>query len=303
MRNRIRQFLLQNAAKRVPIKATTTDLGVEINVYDVIDPYWGESATAFADTLKQAAGAPLTVRINSPGGDAFEGRAIASQIRSYAGPTRCIVDGCAASAASTIAIAGGSLSMASGSFLMIHQAWSFAMGNGADLRQAAELLDKVDAELAADYVKKTKCSLEQAVAWMQAETWFTAQEAVDAGFANAVVEDAAQFAAWNLGAFEHAPQALVKQVSALASVGKPKQSGRRPRAADPDADGDQDPTCPAEAIAQAIDLLQDAQVMLAVEEALEEAGAEPPDPGPAALTAAQVRAGLERRLRLFQIPA
>lgn len=215
--NRLLQLLADNQRRAtVPgLRAEASATGLEIFVYDVIDPWFGVSAKAIGEAMRASPDAAVTLRINSPGGDAFEGRAIASLIRAHKGPTRAVVDGIAASAASTIAIAAGELAMAEGSFLMVHNAWTFALGNAADLEQTAKLLRKVDAELAADYAKRSGATLAQAEAWMAAETWFTAQEAVDAGLANAALTDPAAFAAFNLAAFDHAPQALVDRIAAL----------------------------------------------------------------------------------------
>jgi ATP-dependent Clp protease, protease subunit len=219
MRNRMMQLLSNRATvPAVPIRAEATTNGLEVRVYDVIDPWFGATAAAFADAIKGAAsGTPLTVRVNSPGGDVFEGRAIASLIRAHAGPTRAIVDGLAASAASTVALAAQSTIMAKGAMLMIHQAWGFAVGNSAEMTATAALLDKVDGELAAEYAAKTGCTLKQAAEWMAAETWFTADEAVTAKFANSVADDPATFAAWNLTAFDHAPSGLVERIAALSN--------------------------------------------------------------------------------------
>ena len=215
--NRLLQLIGERVSTCSGLRSEATASGTEIQIYDVIDPYWGVSAKAVAEALRSAGDAPVTIRINSGGGDAFEGRAIASLIRSYKGPTRAIVDGVAASAASTIAIAAQSLAMADGAFLMVHCAWTFAMGNAADLEQTAKLLAKVDGELAADYARRSGATLAQAEAWMAAETWFTAQEAVDAGLANSVLTDAASFAAMNLAAFDRTPKALADRIAALTT--------------------------------------------------------------------------------------
>jgi ATP-dependent protease ClpP protease subunit len=216
MKNRLFQLLASNVANGAGVRAETTAAGLEVMIYDVIDPWFGVSASSVAAVMQGAGDAPLTIRVNSPGGDAFEGRAIASLIRSYKGPTRCIVDGLAASAASTIAIAAQKTEMAVGSFLMIHNAWTVCMGDSEDLLETAAMLSKVDGELAADYRRKSGATLDECVAWMGAETWFTAEEAVSAGLADAVLSSAAQFSAFNLGGFERTPKALAERVAAAA---------------------------------------------------------------------------------------
>lgn len=219
MRNsRYRQLIGQNAPRQdasLPvIQAKTTDAGVEVLIYDVIDPWWGVSAKGFADAIAGAGDRPLTVRLNSPGGDVFDGRAIASMIRAHKGPTKAIIDGLAASAASTIAVAANETVMATGAFLMVHNSWAFAMDNATGLRQMADLLEKIDGQIGADYAAKAGVTPEQAKAWMDAETWFTAEEAVTAGLAASVLEDAASIKDFNLSAFERAPQALINRIAA-----------------------------------------------------------------------------------------
>jgi ATP-dependent Clp protease protease subunit len=102
--------------------------------------------------------------------------------------------------------------MAPGSFLMIHNAWTFAFGNSEDLLSTAALLEKIDASLAADYAKKTGKAQSQIEQWMSAETWFTAEEAVAEGFADGICEDPAEGVdnAWDLSVFDHAPKPKIK---------------------------------------------------------------------------------------------
>jgi ATP-dependent protease ClpP protease subunit len=216
-RNRLRQLIAQNNGAGTPIQARRNQAspGIEVLIYDVIDASWGVSAQGFAKAIAGAGAEPLTIRVNSPGGDVFEGRAIASLIRAHQGPTSVIVDGLAASAASTIAVSAQSVSMALGSFLMIHQSWALAMDNAPGLRGLADLLEKVDSQIAADYAAKASISQQQALDWMAAETWFTAEEAVAAGLADAVLTADAQLQAHNLAAYDRVPQALVDRIAAL----------------------------------------------------------------------------------------
>lgn len=217
MRDRLRQLLSQNAGKGAGISARQVNGATEILVYDVIDPWFGISAKAFADAVSAAGDGPLTVRVNSPGGDVFEGRAMANAIRNHKGASLIVVDGLAASAATHLVMAGDRAEMARGSFLMVHEAWCFCIDNKRGLRKTANLLEKVDGEIAADYVGKAGVSAEQAEAWMEAETWFTAEEAVTAKLADAMAEADADVKGFNLAAFERPPQALLDSIAALAA--------------------------------------------------------------------------------------
>jgi len=228
--NRLMNLLAKNAGTGKAIRSFDQgDAGLEIYVYDVIDPWFGVSAEAFGKAIRSEPNRPLTVRVNSPGGDAFEGRSIASLIRAHQGPTRVIVDGLAASAASTIAIAAQQTDIADGGFLMIHNAWTLALGGAEDLEDTAQLLRKIDGELAKDYANRAGVSEQQATDWMKAETWFTADEAVQAGLASSVVKSAAEFEAFNLAAFNKAPKALLDRLALPTQLQIRESAARRLR--------------------------------------------------------------------------
>ena len=116
------------------LKAAASDDNT-ISVFDVIgQDYWGEGVTAkrIAGTLRSMNGADVTVNINSPGGDMFEGLAIYNLLREYQGKVTVKVLGLAASAASIIAMAGDDIQIGRGAFLMIHNCWVVAIGNRHD---------------------------------------------------------------------------------------------------------------------------------------------------------------------------
>lgn len=121
------------------------------------------------------------------------------------------VDGLAASAATHVALAAAEVEIAAGAFFMIHNGWALALGDRDDMLQMAELLEKVDGEIAADYVRNTGNTLEQIKEWMDAESWFTADEAIEHGFADRLAGESqadlatARSQAWDLSAYEHAP--------------------------------------------------------------------------------------------------
>lgn len=214
------QLLRDNAQQeRKPLALVRAEGSTDatLYVYDVIDAYWGVSAKEVASAIQALdPSVTLHVRINSPGGDVFEGRAIATAIAQFRGKTIAHIDGLAASAATSVANACGEIEIVSAAFYMIHNAWTFAYGNKNDLRTTAELLDKIDNSLVNDYAKRTGAKAEQIVEWMNAETWFTAQEAVDNGFATRVADEAAaadnaEKRAFNLAAYDKTPKALLEQ--------------------------------------------------------------------------------------------
>lgn len=178
-------------------------------VYDVIasdddEAEWfgGISPRQVIGALQDMSG-PVTLRINSPGGSVFGAQAMVAAMRDYDGPITARVDALAASAASVIAAEASRLEMAQGAMLMIHKAWSFALGNADDLRQTADLLEKIDGQIAATYERKG--GDKDWAAMMAAETWFDADEAVSAGLADAVLSESKQKNVWDLSAFKAAP--------------------------------------------------------------------------------------------------
>lgn len=157
----------------------------QVNIYDEIS-WWGISADEFVRDLAGIKGA-IEVHINSPGGDAFDGITIFNALAARPGVTT-VVDGLAASAASVIAMAGEKRLMCPGSMMMIHDALAMCMGNAADMRETAVLLDKVSDNVASVYAASTGKPAAEWRSVMVAEGWYTAQEAVDAGLAHQLAE-------------------------------------------------------------------------------------------------------------------
>lgn len=148
---------------------------------------WGHTAASVKGYLDQITASEVTLRIHSYGGDALEGIAIKNVLRAHPARIVAVVDGTAASAASLIAVAGADeLVMGENSELMIHNCWGFADGDSGDLRKAADRLDQVQANYAAAYAAKGGGDPEHWHELMSAETWFSAEEAVQIGLADRV---------------------------------------------------------------------------------------------------------------------
>lgn len=171
------------------VRAATADAPSEILLYDEIG-FWGVTATDFAAALKSAGPGPINVRINSPGGDVFDGMAIYNMLLAHPGGVTTMVDGLAASAASYIAMAGDTVSMAESSQMMVHNAWGLSIGNRHDMTKTAAVLARIDGQIADIYATKTGKDSADMAAMMDAETWMTASEASDSGFCNNVVTPA-----------------------------------------------------------------------------------------------------------------
>ena len=208
--NKLLNLLARNA-KRGEFRAEANT----IYLYDMIvatkeEAAWfgGVDAETFVQAIRGMTG-DVSIRINSPGGDVFAARAMAQAIREHGGKVTAHVDGYAASAASFVTSVADETVMAPGSMLMIHKAWSIALGNADDFMATASLLEKIDGTIAETYVAAaTKRGKEGAdfEALMAAETWLTGAEAVEVGLADSIAEDAPKASAtWDLSAYDKAP--------------------------------------------------------------------------------------------------
>lgn len=214
------QFLRDNQPRNAALTVKNDGEGetasASVYLYDAIDSYWGISAETFAKTLNGITAPVLNLHINSPGGDVFEARAMVAAVKGFKGKVIAHIDGLAASAATYVALAAAEVRMNAGAFMMIHNAWTLAFGNATDLRSMADLLEKIDGTIIADYVKKTGKDEATIKDWMAAETWFTAEEAQANGFVDAIdnAGEAAPTDQWNMSAFDKAPKALTEKPAA-----------------------------------------------------------------------------------------
>lgn len=172
--------------------AAEADEPATISIYDLIgeDGWTGEGVTAkrVAGALRGIGKRPVTVAINSPGGDMFEGVAIYNLLREHPAEVTVKVLGVAASAASIIAMAGDRIEMGLGTFLMIHNSWGVVIGDRNDFRAAAEMFVEFDGAMADIYVARTGQDRTEIAALMDVESWFRPDEAVARGFADATFD-------------------------------------------------------------------------------------------------------------------
>lgn len=168
-------YNLKAAADKTPVLSIFDDIGA-----------YGVSAKSFLNDLRTVTTDEVDVEINSPGGDVFAGLAIYNGLRASGKKINVKVLGLAASAASLVAMAGDTIEMPENAFMMIHNPWGFAMGGADEMRNTADVLDKIGTGLVSTYAKRTGKTDQEITALLDAETWMTAQEAVDAGFATSV---------------------------------------------------------------------------------------------------------------------
>ncbi len=169
------------------IKAAADDDTTEILIYDYIG-WYGVEAGDFAAELEKVTTPKITLRINSPGGSVFDGFAIFNLLRDHPATVTSKVDGIAASIASLIALAGETVEIPKTAFMMIHNPWAFVIGNAADMRAMADTLDKVASPLVGVYSEKTGKKPDEIRELLDAETWYTGEEAVEAGLADVLID-------------------------------------------------------------------------------------------------------------------
>lgn len=205
------------------IKAAKSDDN-SISVFDVIGADWygdGVTASRIAAALRAIGGADVTVNINSPGGDMFEGLAIYNLLREYDGKVTVKVLGLAASAASIIAMAGDEVQIGRGAFLMIHNCWVYAMGNRHDLAQVAADMEPFDKAMNDIYGARTGLSSEAIEAMMNAETYIGGSDAVEKGFADRLL------AADEIADGDDSPAAALRKLDAMLAKTDAPRSERR----------------------------------------------------------------------------
>jgi ATP-dependent protease ClpP protease subunit len=200
------------------IKAAAGDGPAEIRIYDSIG-WWGLTAKDFAAELDNVQAEEIVLRINSSGGDVFDGFAIYNLLRDHPAKVTTIVDGFAASIASIIALAGEKIQVHEASVVMIHDPWGVGIGNAEELRQLADVLDKTIAgPMAKLYSDRMDKPIEEIRDLMKSETWYTGEEAVESGFASELIasdssEDAAAaLAGRDLSGFRNPPAELAGEV-------------------------------------------------------------------------------------------
>lgn len=200
------------------------DTAATIWLYDEIG-YWGITAKTFAEELKAIGDVEaITVQINSPGGDVFDGLAIYNSLVKHRASVNVEIDGYAASIASIIAMAGDSISIADNAMLMIHNPWTFAMGEANDLRKTADTLDQVRTQLINTYAKRTGLDDETIGEMMDAETWIESGPAVEQGFADAVMESQRLAASSMKREFHRKPPQNIEKVETPPDLPKWKRA-------------------------------------------------------------------------------
>lgn len=223
----------RNASKPGQIKmAKTEDGAAEVLLYDVIgfDMWTGGGMTPKRLVDELEAMKPfdrLTLRVNSPGGDVWDGMTILNILRRQEAKVSVEVEGVAASAASFIAQVAdpGELRISEGGMMMVHRAWGFAMGNTNDMLEMSDLLEKLDSQIADIYANRSKRKADTWLRMMDDETWFTGQEAVDAKLADATISTKRAAALYDpsiLNQYRKTPDGLAARLAEIAKDDEPR---------------------------------------------------------------------------------
>ena len=181
----------------------------DIYIFDEIGTY-GVTAQDFISEIKGLKDMPINLRINSLGGDVFDGMAMYNVIKRREAKTTVYIEGIAASIATIIALGADEVIMAENSLFMIHNAWGGTSGEAKDMRKTAETLDKITSELTDIYVKKTGLSFEAIADMMDEETWLNAEEAFALGFIDTISESIKVAAKYDVSKFKNITQEEIK---------------------------------------------------------------------------------------------
>lgn len=175
------------------LRAETSDQEATISIMDPIGYDWwtGEGTTAkrIAGALRSiGASNDVTVYINSPGGDLFEGLAIHNLLQEHKGKVKVKVIGVAASAASVVAVGGDEIEIARAAFFMVHNSWVVAAGNRHELRDVADWLEPFDYAMADLYAQRSGQEIKAMQKLMDAESWLAGAQSVELGLADSIID-------------------------------------------------------------------------------------------------------------------
>ncbi|WP_417168744.1 head maturation protease, ClpP-related [Terrihalobacillus insolitus] len=191
------------------------------------------TATSFKEDLDSLGDvATINLYINSPGGSVFEGIAIHNMLKRHKAKVNVYVDALAASIASVIAMAGDAIFMPKNSMLMIHNAWTIALGNAAELRKKADDLDRISNSSKQSYLQKSgdKLTEEKLQEMLDAETWLSADDAFSYGLCDEVLEEnqmAASISEELFAKYKNVPESLVKENEQDTSPTKEEMEKRK----------------------------------------------------------------------------
>lgn len=205
-------------------------------IYDAIG-FFGIEANQLVQEIDQLEADEITLRINSPGGDVFDGAAIYNALDRHPATIHAKIDGLAASMASLIALTGDTIEMADNAFYMIHKPWGIALGNADEMRAEADLLDKIEGTAVTAYSRKSGMDADEIARLLAAETWYSAEEAREAGFIDKISgasdDEESRSSRFDLSVFANAPEdgerreiTIREAEAALRDAGMPREQAK-----------------------------------------------------------------------------
>ncbi|MBG2712368.1 ClpP-like prohead protease/major capsid protein fusion protein [Proteus sp. WDL240414] len=207
------------------------DQTADIYIYDEIGG-WGISARRFTEDLLSLGNlSHINLHIHSPGGEVFDGIAIYNQLKNHSATITVYIDGLAASMASVIAMVGDTVIMPKNAMMMIHKPWGVSWGDANDMREYADLLDKLENVLIPAYVAKTGKTTEEMTAMLEQETWLDGDECVEHGFADKVIEPVkamASLTSKRIEEFSSMPSAIKNQITPKNTTSSTQQPNPAP---------------------------------------------------------------------------
>ena len=214
---------------------------------DIGDDWWEEESNTAISLIEQLNALPdevqyITVRINSYGGRVSDGLAIHNALRRHPAQVSVSVEGVAVSIASLIAMAGDTVEMAANSLLMIHAPWTGAVGNSADMRRTADMLDTYADAMASSYARKTGGSRDDMAALLKdgEDHWYTAEQALAAGLIDEITDELAAVASARMTHRFTPPAAMADRINLNLEATMPNRN-RDTHHSDPQAGGAQQP--------------------------------------------------------------
>ena len=195
------------------IEAKAGSKEADLFIYDTVG-IWGVAANEFVKDLNSLDVSTINLRINSPGGNVFDGVAIYNALKKHDAKVITHIEALAASIASIIALAGDEVQIADNAFYMIHNPYTWAAGDAESMRKTANMLDKVTDSLIKTYTDKTGKSSAEIRQLMDDETWFNAEEAKEIGFADSITDEEDVDAAFDLSLYNNVPEQVLNTLNA-----------------------------------------------------------------------------------------
>lgn len=189
-----------------------SDEEIEIFIYDVIGyPY--TDVSGLIQYLGSVKDKKILIRINSPGGDVFDGMALYNAIAAHPGGVITRIESLAASIGSVIAVAGKEVQAYKNTMMMIHNSWVLAMGNQYGLQEIIEIMQKVDENLIEAYTGKSKMGKREVAQMMKDTTWLNAKEMKEKGLIDTIIDGKAVRAQFDISVFSCVPEELSEEIN------------------------------------------------------------------------------------------